>query len=133
MKYQLSIRTGKSGDKNSAPTKAVLDCKTLFAQRGYLDFSLVIPEQAGKVSYYLSIFKTLIRVYIKLEKNSLVGVQYPMLNNVYKYFINAGKKKKVKCFCIVHDIESLRLAGTDTQAAKVEAADLSFYDCVIVH
>jgi hypothetical protein len=133
MKYQFSIRIGKSIDKNSAATKAVLDCNTLLSHRGYKDYSLVFSEGQNKLSYYLNIFGALIKFYFTLGQGAIVAVQYPLLNGVFKYFIKAGKLKNVKIFCIIHDIESLRLGGSDDAAVRKEVKNLNYYDCLIVH
>lgn len=133
MKYQFSIRIGKSGDKNSAATKAVLDCNTIFSQYGYKDYNLVFSENENRINYYLSLSKALITFLIRLKKGSIVGIQYPMLNNIFKFFIRAARKKHVKFFCIIHDIESLRLGGTDVNGVKKEVMNLNYYDCLIVH
>jgi hypothetical protein len=56
-----------------------------------------------------------------------------MLNNVFKYFIKAARIKRAKFFCVVHDIESLRLGGQKKNLVSREAANLNYYDCLIVH
>lgn len=133
MKYQFSISIGKIGDKNSAATKAVLDCNSLFSQRGYKDYSVVLPENQTKLHYLLSIVSALTRFYFALDKGALVGIQYPMLNDVFKCFIKAVKRKNVNIFCIIHDIESLRLGGSNNVAVTQEVKNLNYYDCLIVH
>ena len=133
MKYQLSISIGKSSDKNSASTKAVKDCIELFSKQSYKDYNMFFSEDVSSVNRYISIFKELWKFYFILEKNSIVGIQYPMLNNVFKYFIKAAKLKKVLFFCIIHDIESLRLGGLDDALVYKEVKNLNYYDCVIAH
>jgi hypothetical protein len=132
-KYQLSITVRKAADKNSAASKAVTDCTQVFYDFGYQDYNLVFTEGMGSVKYYVTIFVKLFKFYLKLEKNSLVGIQYPMLNNVFKYFVKAAAVKNIKFFCITHDIESLRLGGTDTELVNLEAANLNYYNYLIVH
>jgi len=133
MKYQLSISIGKSSDKNSASTKAVKDCANLFSKLDYKDYNLFFAEEISTIRRYVLIFKELAKFYILLKKNSIVGIQYPMLNNVFKYFIKAAKVKGVRFFCIIHDIESLRLGGLDDALVSKEVENLNYYDCVIAH
>ncbi len=133
MKYQFSIQITKSGDKNSAATKAVVDCKTLFSSRGYQDYTVQVQESLGKMAYLITLAKALTRFFTVLHKGAIVGIQYPMLNNVFKYFMKAARLKKVQFFCIIHDIELLRLGGLDEAAVKREVSDLNHYDCLIVH
>jgi len=133
MKYQLSINVGKSADKNSASTKAVKDCIQLFSSLGYKDYNFFYSESTNSSLRYFYMFTALLKLYLKLPKGALVGVQYPMLNNVFKYFIKAARQKEIRFFCVIHDIESLRLGGQDSELVKKEVANLNYYDCLIVH
>lgn len=132
-KYQLSISISKAADKNSAATKAVADCNAIFSELGYEDYNLVFTEGMSPVKYYGLVFLKLLKFFTKLGRNSIVAVQYPMLNNVFKYFIKAGALKKIKFFCITHDIESLRLGGNNPLLVQKETGNLNFYDYLIVH
>jgi hypothetical protein len=132
-RYQFSISIGKSADKNSASTKAVKDCIHLFSLKGYKDYNLSFSEELGSFKRYLFIFIKLYKFYRVLKKDSIVGIQYPLLNNVFKYFIQIAKIKRVKFFCILHDIESLRLGGQQNNQVSREVLNLNYYDCLIVH
>ena len=72
---------------------------------------------------------------LSIKKNSIVGIQYPLLsiNNYFRFFIKAARIKNVKFFCIIHDLESLRTGGKDKLLIKKEIDNLSFYNCVIAH
>ena len=129
----MSIIITKAADRNSAATKATDDCRRIFSELGYEDYSLKLPEGMGVIKYYSSIFFKLTRFFLKLKYKSVVGIQYPMLNNVFKIFIKTAAAKKIRFFCIIHDIESLRLGGTDGALVKKEAANLNYYDYLIVH
>ena len=133
MKYQFCVRF-KNVDANSAASKAVLDCNQLFLKAGYRDHTLTVGDNSRKFTYYITLFKSLIRFYFSIQKNSLVGIQYPLLsvNNVFGRFIKAVRKKNVRFFCIVHDLESLR-TGERPDAVAQEAARLNDYDHLIVH
>jgi hypothetical protein len=133
MKYQFSIRVKKKGDQNSAASKAVLDCNVIFSKYGYQDYNLVFNEEDSKVKYYFTIISALVKFFFLIKRNSVVAIQYPMLNNIFKHFIKAARQKNVKFFCVIHDIESLRLGGKDQHAVKQEASNLNYYDNIIVH
>ncbi|RDC55830.1 hypothetical protein DU508_16350 [Pedobacter chinensis] len=134
MKYQFCIRFNKI-DINSAASKAVLDCNKLFSAHGYKDYTFTVGDNSNKFTYYIALFKELLLFFFSVKKGAIVGIQYPLLsiNNVFKYFIAIAKLKKVRFYCVVHDIESLRIGGTDPVMIKTEIANLNCYDLLIVH
>ena len=133
-KYQFTIFEYSDKINNSASTKAIADCNKIFTDCGYHDYTLIVNNDSGrKLKFYLTAFFSIMKFLTKVEKGSLVGIQYPMLNNVFKYFIKVAKIKKIKFFCIIHDVESLRLGGTDLHLVKKEISNLYFYDLLIVH
>jgi hypothetical protein len=132
-KYQLSITIRKVNDQNSAASKAVLDCSNIFNKFGYDDYNLIFQEGLSGLKYYSLVFVKLFKFFLKIESGSIVGIQYPMLNNVFKIFIRAAALKKVKFFCVTHDIESLRLGGNDDALIYKETANLSYYNYIVVH
>jgi hypothetical protein len=133
MKYQFCVRFNNV-DANSAASKAVLDCNRIFLAAGYRDYTLTVGDNSRKFTYYLSLFKSLARFFLSIKKGSLVGIQYPLLsvNNVFGRFIKAARKKEVRFFCIVHDLESLRTGEHPDDVAR-EVARLNDYDHLIVH
>jgi hypothetical protein len=132
-KYQFSIIINNNLTNNSAASKAVLDCRSLFSYKGYEDFSIYVPDSSNKAKYFTSILNQLFKVFIRIDKRALIGVQYPILNNVFKYFIKLAKLKSASIFCIIHDIETLRLGGKDKLQVSKEISNLNYYDCLIVH
>ena len=134
MKYQFCIRFDKTTE-NTAATKAVLDCNTLFLEQGYQDYTFTVWDNSKKLQYYWLLLKELFTFYKAIEKGSIVGIQYPLLsiNNVFRLFIKLARIKGVKFFCIVHDLESLRTGGTDKAAIKQEIENLNAFDHVIAH
>jgi hypothetical protein len=134
MKYQFCIRFNNV-DANSAASKAVLDCNKIFSAHGYSDYTFTVGDNSRKPNYYFHLAKELFLFFLAVKRNSLVGIQYPLLsiNNVFKYFIAVARFKKVRFFCVVHDIESLRAGGKSLQEIKKEVANLSCYDAIIVH
>jgi hypothetical protein len=133
-KYQFSIFEYNGATNNSAATKAVLDCTRLYTQSGYKEHVLTFNNNSKRgFSFYKAAFLGICSFLLSVNKRAIVGSQYPMLNNVFKYFIMLASVKKVKFFCVIHDIESLRLGGRDMGACRREAANLNYYSCLIVH
>lgn len=134
MKYQFCIRFDKV-DVNSSATKAVVDCNVIFSKHGYQDYTFVVDNNSNKKTYYYKLIKEVLSFFLEIKRNSLVGIQYPLLsvNKVFKYFIKIARLKKVKFFCIVHDLESLRTGGKDKALIKAEIDNLNRYDLLIVH
>ncbi|WP_158828341.1 hypothetical protein [Mucilaginibacter lacusdianchii] len=133
-KYQFTIFEYSDKINNSAATKAVADCNKIFSLRGYKDFTLTVDNTAGRTTkFYLNAFIAICKFILKVERGALIGIQYPMLNNVFKYFIKAAKLKQIKFFCIIHDVESLRLGGNDINLVARETSNLNYYDFLIVH
>jgi hypothetical protein len=134
MKHQFCIRFSDI-DVNSSASKAVLDCNAIFSAHGYKDYTLTVPNNANKKYYYYLLFKEIVNFLFSVKKGDLVGIQYPLLsiNNVFKYFIQAARLKKVRFFCIIHDLESLRTGGIDKRTINIEKDNLNYYDLLIVH
>ncbi|MXV16702.1 hypothetical protein [Hufsiella ginkgonis] len=134
MKYQFCIRF-KDIDVNSAASKAVLDCNRIFSECGYQDYTLTVNDNSGKLKYYLFLLRQLSVFFFSIKRKSIVSIQYPLLsiNAVFKYFIKATRLKRVRFFCIVHDLESLRSGGTDDKLIAEEVRNLNCYDTLIVH
>lgn len=134
MKYQFCIRF-ENTTTNSAATKAVLDCNKIFSDNGYKDYTFTVWDNSNRLKYYLLLIKELCTFYLTVKKSSIVGIQYPLLsvNSVFKYFIKLARLKKVKFFCVIHDLESLRTGGKDSGRVQGEIDNLNAYDCVIVH
>lgn len=134
MKYQFCIRFTNT-TVNSAATKAVLDCNTIFLKNGYKDYTLTVPDNSNKLTYYFRLLREMITFFSAIKQGSIVGIQYPLLsvNSVFKHFIKLARLKDVRFFCIVHDLESLRTGGKDTASIDKEIENLSFFDCVIAH
>jgi hypothetical protein len=134
MKYQFCIRFEKIS-ANSAASKAVVDCNSIFLKHGYRDYTFTVSDNSNKLRYYFRLSKELISFFFAIRKGSVVGIQYPLLsiNNVFRYFIKIARLKKIRFFCIVHDLESLRTGGVDKKAIDKEIYNLNQFDQIIVH
>lgn len=133
MKYQFTIRINNNKTNNSAATKAMVDCNAIFTEEGYKDYSLFFNDTSNRIKYGVSLLLSILKFYAGIKNNSIIATQYPLLNNIFKYFIKAAKLKSSKVFCVIHDIESLRLGGQDKESVSRELSNLNYYDCLIVH
>ncbi|RFM26672.1 hypothetical protein [Deminuibacter soli] len=134
-KYQFCIRFLNT-TTNSAATKAIIDCNNIFSAAGYKDYTVTVWDNANRAKYFPHLFSQLLKFYRSIQRGSTVIIQYPLLsiNNVFgPYFIRLLRMKKVKFYCVVHDIESLRTGGKDKAAIDKEISNLNYYDAVIVH
>lgn len=129
-KYQFHI---SFNDKlNTAASKAVQDCKSILSEAGYIDYS--IDDIKLTDSWYrLKLVLRLLNFFISIKAGAIVAVQYPLTsgNTLFRFFIKAAKIKRVKFFCVVHDLEDLRFQHTDKSYTDVRL--LNEYNCVIVH
>ena len=134
MKYQFCIRFNDV-DVNSAASKAVLDCNTIFLQNGYSDFTFTVANNANRPHYYALLLKNMLLFFFSIKAGSSVGVQYPLLsiNNVFKYFIKLARLKNVSFFCVVHDLHSLRTGGNDPALINKDMTNLNQFNRIIVH
>lgn len=133
-KYQFTILNSNDRVTNTAATKAVIDCSEILESLGYQNFTITAnSEKEGPLKFYFKAFASICKMLLKVKRGSVIAVQYPMLNNVFKYFLTAAKIKKIKFYCIIHDVESLRLGGHDKASIKQEVNNLNYYDALIVH
>ena len=134
MKYQFCIRFSDK-DANSAASKAVVDCNQVLFNLGYTDYTFTVANNANKLRYYCLLLKELVVFFAAIKKNAIIAIQYPLLsiNSIFKLFIKVARYKKLRFFCIIHDLESLRTGGNDEQAIQKEIANLAAFDALIVH
>ena len=133
-KYQFCIFEQNEETRNSAATKAVLDCNSVFSEAGYTDYTVTFNNNSRRgAAFYLAAFREIVKLLLGVKRGSLIGVQYPILNKVFKYFIFMGRAKGIRFFAVIHDIESLRLGAKDAGAVKTEACNFNHYDALIVH
>src|ERR1700712_1576461 len=94
-KYQFSIFEHNNKTTNSAATKAVTDCSNLFLKEGYQNHVLTFSNNSVRgLRFYSAAVIGICKFLLQADRNSIVGVQYPMLNKVFKYFILLGRLKK---------------------------------------
>jgi glycosyltransferase involved in cell wall biosynthesis len=131
-KYQFYISFNEK--INTAASKATQDCKSMLSNAGYQDHSIedLLPTDKN---FHLKLIKRLLLFFVAIKPMSVVAVQYPLLsgNAAFKYFIKAARLKKVRFFCVIHDVDTLRY-GQTTGSKAVQSLDvLNHYDCIIAH
>jgi glycosyltransferase involved in cell wall biosynthesis len=130
-KYQFYI---SFNDKlHTASSKAINDCTRILVQQGYKDYNLNI--KAPGRSYIGSILLQVFKLIFSIEAGSTVAIQYPLLsgNKAFKYIMSVLRLKKVKFFCIVHDLDDLRYGLQDDSNRHNEIEILNCYDAIVVH
>ena len=130
-KYQFYI---SFNDKlHTASSKAINDCTRILTQQGYTDYNLHI-KGSGR-SYLGSILLQVLKLVFTIEAGSTVAIQYPLLsgNKVFKYIMSVLRLKKVKFFCIVHDLDDLRYRRQGDSNRHNETEILNCYDAIVVH
>jgi hypothetical protein len=130
-KYQFYI---SYNDKlNTASSKAIDDCTQLLIQQGYKDYNLNFDGSRG---FYIGrIVLQLMKLVVQIEAGAIVAIQYPLLsgNRVFKYILAILRVKKVKFFCIVHDLDELRYGDPKGKNGGTEIQLLNCYDAIVVH
>lgn len=131
-KYQFYIAFGDKA--HTAGSKAIQDCNTILTKAGYQDFTIYNDNITNK-RYWLDILKVIFKIFLKVKSGSIIAIQYPLLsgNAQFKYIIKTLRIKKVKFFCIIHDIDELRYSESDIIKNRKDVENLSYYDCIIVH
>jgi hypothetical protein len=130
-KYQFYI---SFNDKlNTASSKAIDDCTQLLEQQGYKNYNLVNNGNRG--GYLWSIFVQVLKLIYSIEAGSIVAIQYPLLsgNRVFRHVISVLRLKKVKFFCIIHDLDELRYGRPSGLNGGSEVELLNCYDAMVVH
>lgn len=130
-KYQFYISFEK---ENTAGSKAIQDCNYIFSSAGYQDLNIHDAVSTNK-KYLFSLLKAVVKLLLTIKSKSIIAVQYPLLsgNRQFKFVLKALKLKKVKSYCIIHDLDSLRYAQSDAVIISREVALLNCYDLLIVH
>lgn len=130
-KYQFYISF--NDEINTAATKAIEDCKQILNKCNYEDFTVNVTKKTGKF-YLWYVFKGVLKLLISVQPKSIVAVQYPILsgNAFFKCIIGWLHLKKVKVFCIIHDLDGLRY-NANTDKSNKEIQILTAYDCIIAH
>lgn len=133
-KYHFNIKLSNVR-YNHAGSKAVEDCKTILLNSGFEDIEIPFVKKSYMMPLNLiKLFCLLIFYRYKIQPNSLIVVQYPLLgiNRYFKYFAAILKAKKCKLACIVHDLDSIR-SDDDGRKAQIELENLKVYDVIIAH
>ncbi|HEX8376569.1 MAG TPA: hypothetical protein VF602_02040 [Pedobacter sp.] len=132
--YRYQFYISFNDKTHTASSKAIQDCGDILTQAGYENYTVVNTRPPNDKRYLLNVFKIIAALFFRAKPKSIIATQYPLLsgNNLFKYVVKALRLKKVKFFCIIHDLDELRY-GTNHHAASKEVENLNCYDCIIVH
>lgn len=132
-KYQFYITFKHDKLGNTAASKAIIDCRRVLLKLGYKDCTIQNSYATDK-RYLLNLLKEVPRFLYKVRPNSLLAVQYPLLsgNKWFSYLIKVMKIRKVRFFCIIHDLDALRF-GKEQLQIQEEIQILNSYAYLIVH
>lgn len=131
-KYQFYISFNEK--LNTAASKATQDCRSVLSNAGYEDCSIEDLLPSDKY-FRFKLIRRLTQFFFKIKPGSIVAIQYPLLsgNDEFRYFIKGARLKKVKFFCIIHDINELRYQEPSGNEIKRSSSNLNYYDCIIAH
>lgn len=125
------------GFNHHAGSKARRDIVSALKQNGWEEICFV-NEQINYKSTLIRQFKSLfsiLQAFLRMKKNSLLVMQYPLEKNSPKIFnllLPLFKKlKKIKCIVIIHDLDSIRFR--DKISYEIENKNLSIFDNIISH
>ncbi|MGV3198456.1 glycosyl transferase [Lactobacillus amylovorus subsp. animalium] len=136
-KYQI---TEFYANSNNAGSKAPEDIKDIVDKLGYLNVRIPLYDDKGKL--YKKIFNQIKgffvweSVYQKIEKNSIVFVQYPQYKRQFnrKRILKLLKKKKnIHIICLIHDIDKLRHVTLRKSISNEFNEILTLSSKIIVH
>lgn len=133
-KYIVSIYD--DSEYNAGP-KAKKDVEDILVEDNFEKISLKFKLNNSLKSKILKIKYKYIDIPLslsKIEKNSIVFLQYPAYSSfILKIIIKKLKEKSRKLFYIVHDVESLRLFRDKPEYHHEEQSLLNMADGLIVH
>ncbi|QJD97540.1 hypothetical protein HH214_17505 [Mucilaginibacter robiniae] len=133
-RYQFYISFDVKETAYTAGTKAIQDCNAILKGLDYRDYNIHNAVLTNK-GYLYSLFKNVFKLLLFVKPSSIVAIQYPLLsgNSYFKHIIKILRLKKVKFFCIIHDVEGIRYHKDNVKLVKAEVQNLNFYDGIIVH
>src|SRR4051812_9012854 len=133
-KYQLRMYY-TDVDKNTAGSKATLDCSTILGSIGLVQID--VPIRTNRSYTLINVFqtlRTLCTLFLKINRGSVILVQYPLLgiNKYVKQLAKAFRWMDCKSIVLIHDVDSLRQHGANRSLAH-EISGLNGFDYVISH
>lgn len=136
-KYQI---IEVSPDKNNAGSKAPNDIYKIASNLQFENISLTIPVSnrtlGSKIKNQGEFSLKWRRIYSKVEKNSILLLQYPTYERQlgrFHYLKRLHEKKKVKFITIVHDVNELRNLKTNNELDHEFWKIVKLSDQVILH
>lgn len=135
--------------KMNAGGKAREDLSVIFSECGIIELSVHCPQRergnvnpAQKMLYHISIANQWKQILSPLKKGDSLVLQFPVINHTLflNNVIKRIKKRGVKVFAFIHDLEAIRLfndkdisLGMRWRMKKEELDELHQFDSIVVH
>lgn len=130
-KVILSLDTNNRS-LNAGP-KAQEDISNFLSKRNFERVTLNINSNRVFSKLYIS-FVVLPKFIKKMGNIDEIVIQYPMSRFLMRSLIRVLRRQtKAKIYCVVHDIESLRIRRNDNNFKKSEISLLNSVDGIVVH
>ena len=114
---------------NSAASKPKTDCEHILSTIGFKNLGFKQTTYASSAIGAVISFFGITKGVIRLPKNAILAIQYP-LSKYYGYITTIARLKKCKIILIVHDVKYLM--GKNKDIVR-EMKKLSCADVIIVH
>lgn len=131
------IITENNGNDNHAGSKARNDVEDILFNNGYKKLELKKYKESeglkNKINILFNLTIDWIKVYMKLERKSVVIVQYPLESpkKIVNFYLNKVKLiKNIQFIAIIHDLESLRFSR---KSDRFEIKFLNTYSYIVCH
>lgn len=131
------IITENNGNNNHAGSKARNDVEDILFNNGYKKLELKKYKESeglkNKINILFNLTIDWIKVYMKLERKSVVIVQYPLESpkKIVNFYLNKVKLiKNIQFIAIIHDLESLRFSR---KSDRFEIKFLNTYSYIVCH
>lgn len=132
LKYYISEKS--KNIEFTAANKARDDIDSIFKDLKYIELDTYMNIVNSKNSS-IKLISEIIRLAIKLKRNSYIYIQYPYYKNNRKMYtlLNIIKKiKNIKIVALIHDIDSMRFQGVINKKNE-EIQRLNSFDYIISH
>lgn len=132
MKKAIILLNTNNNTYNAGP-KAQVDISNFLTKNGFEKIRLNV-NNTSSISKLITAGFVLPRFGKKLGNMDEVIIQYPMSRFLMKNLIKILRKyTQTRIYCVIHDVESLRMKWNDTSFKQDEIALLNSVDGLVVH
>lgn len=132
MKKSVILLNTNNRDRNAGP-KAQLDVVNFLTKNNFEKFIVKVNREKSLSKIFTSYF-VFPKIGNEMSEMSEIVIQYPMSRFLMNHLIKSLRAKtNAKIYCVIHDIESLRLKRNDKNFKEDEISLLNKLDGLIVH